>query len=214
MDIFLSNNHIFQIMNKKHLVAFDFDGTITSKDTLLEFIKFSKGKFKFLCGLLLFLPLLIAYKLKIYSNWKMKQKVFSYYFKGMPLSEFNNLCQDFADNNMNIIRPKAIKQINEYIKQDFEITIVSASIENWVLPFANKLRINNVIGTQVETNKRNILTGNFSTSNCYGKEKVNRLLKNYPDRENYYLIAFGDSNGDSELLNFADEKYYKELEKE
>jgi HAD superfamily hydrolase (TIGR01490 family) len=213
MDSNLFNNNLFLMTEKKYIAAFDFDGTITTKDTFVKFIRFSKGNYSFFCGFLLFLPLLMAYKLNVYPNWKLKQKIFSYFFKGMSLSAFNTICKDFANNQQHIIRPKAIKQIDEYLKQDFEITIISASIENWVAPFANNLKINNVICTKIETNDNNILTGKFSTPNCYGKEKVSRLLENYPDRENYHLIAFGDSRGDKELLNLADEKYYKALEK-
>lgn len=40
----------------KQIVAFDFDGTITNRDTLLEFIKFAKGKTAFYLGFLLHLP--------------------------------------------------------------------------------------------------------------------------------------------------------------
>jgi len=194
-------------MEKKYIVAFDFDGTITTKDTLLEFIKFSKGKFHFIFGFLLFSPLLIAYKLKIYPNWKVKQQIFSYFFKGMSIAVFNKFCEDFAGKYQHLIKPKVMLQIDEYLKQNFEIVVVSASIKNWVAPFAGKLKIPNVICTEIELNDHGVLTGKFSTLNCYGKEKVNRLLKNYPDRESYYLIAFGDSIGDRELLNFADEKY-------
>ena len=53
---------------KKGIAFFDFDGTITTKDTLLEFIKFSKGNLLFYAGFLLNLHFLVAYKLKIISN--------------------------------------------------------------------------------------------------------------------------------------------------
>ncbi len=49
------------------------------------------------------------------------------------------------------------------------------------------------------------LTGRFSSRNCYGQEKVNRLLRVEPHRETYRLIAYGDSRGDREMLAFADE---------
>jgi HAD superfamily hydrolase (TIGR01490 family) len=195
----------------KTVIAFDFDGTITTKDTFLKFIQFSKGNCRFLCGFLLFLPLIMAYKLKIYPNWKVKQQIFSYFFKGMSLSAFNEICEDFAKNHQHIIRPKAIKQLNEYLKQNFEIIIVSASIKNWVIPFADKLGIDNVICTEIEIDNNDVLTGNFSTKNCYGQEKINRLLEIYPDREGYYLIAFGDSRGDKELIKFANEGYYNKF---
>ena len=196
----------------QNIVVFDFDGTITKKDTFLKFIQFSKGNFSFFCGFLLFLPLIIAFKLKIYANWKLKQKIFSYFFKGTSLSAFNKICEDFAENHQHIIRPKAIEKIDEYIAQNFEVIIISASIKNWVIPFANKLGIKNVICTEIELSDNMILTGKFSTRNCYGKEKVNRLLGIYPDRKEYYLVAYGDSRGDKELLDFADEKWYKVLE--
>ena len=83
-------------MDKREIVVFDFDGTLTTKDTLLEFIKFSHGKFSFYMGLLLNSPILIAYKLKIYPNWKAKQALFTYFFHGISYSEFQMLCVDFA----------------------------------------------------------------------------------------------------------------------
>lgn len=65
-----------------------------------------------------------------------------------------------------------------------------------------------VIGTQVEV-RNGRLTGRFLTKNCYGQEKVNRILDYLPDRKTYRLIAYGDSRGDQELLAFADEAHYK-----
>jgi phosphoserine phosphatase len=40
-------------------------------------------------------------------------------------------------------------------------------------------------------------------------EKVNRLKELYPERETYHLMAYGDSRGDKELLDYADERNYK-----
>ena len=69
----------------KQIVAFDFDGTITNRDTLLEFIKFAKGKTAFYLGFLLHLPWLLAMKCHLYPNWKTKQMIFSYFFKGVNI---------------------------------------------------------------------------------------------------------------------------------
>lgn len=74
----------------KQIVAFDFDGTITNRDTLLEFIKFAKGKTAFYLGFLLHLPWLLAMKCHLYPNWKTKQMIFSYFFKGVNLDEFDD----------------------------------------------------------------------------------------------------------------------------
>ena len=86
-----------------------------------------------------------------------------------------------------------------------EVLIVSASIDNWVQPFFPEVK---VVGTQVEV-KDGHLTGRFLTKNCYGQEKVDRILAIYRHRQEYELIAFGDSRGDKEMLDFADEAHYK-----
>jgi len=55
----------------------------------------------------------------------------------------------------------------------------------------------------------NKLTGNFSNENCCGKQKVKMLFEKYKDRDLYYSWAYGDRNGDKELSQIADEKFYK-----
>ncbi|MDR0506163.1 MAG: haloacid dehalogenase-like hydrolase [Dysgonamonadaceae bacterium] len=190
------------------IAAFDFDGTITTKDTFVEFICFAKGKFAFGSGFALFSPLLIAYKLRLYPNWKVKQQIFSFFFKGMKLADFDKLCADFTARNFpDLLNLKSLKAIEEHLQNGAQLVVISASPENWVRPFAEKLGISNVLCTELEINNEQRLTGKFASKNCYGQEKVNRLLQQYPNRNEYYLVAYGDSRGDSELLAFADEKY-------
>ena len=194
----------------RKIYAFDFDGTLTTKDTLLEFIRFAKGSGQMFRGFLLFSPLLILMKLHLFPNWKVKQKIFSYFFKGMKIDDFNALCTRFAKQNRHLLRPAGIEKVRQTIdKEHTTVLIISASIDNWVRPFFDEIdKKIQVLGTQIEI-KKGRLTGQFTTKNCYGEEKVNRLTALYPHRETYYLIAFGDSRGDKELLAFADKGFYK-----
>ena len=82
--------------------------------------------------------------------------------------------------------------------------MVSASIDEWVRPFCKTLGVKDVLCTEIEVNKNGIITGRFLNNNCYGQEKVNRLLQVEPEREAYFLYAYGDSRGDKEMLGFAD----------
>ena len=189
----------------KKIVAFDFDGTLTTKDTLIEFIRYACGTGAFVKGFLSYAHLLVLMKLGLYPNWKAKQKVFSYFFEGMKIEEFDGLCQRFAKDNQHLLRPKGIEAIQQALDKGAEVLIVSASIDNWVKAFFNTLC---VVGTQIEI-KDGLLTGRFLTKNCYGQEKVNRILALYPNRSEYHLTAYGDSRGDKELLAFADESHYK-----
>ena len=189
----------------RQIVAFDFDGTLTTKDTLIVFIRYACGTGAFVKGFLRYAHLLVLMKLGLYPNWKAKQKVFAYFFEGMKIEEFDGLCQRFAKDNQHLLRPKGIEAIQQALDKGAEVLIVSASIDNWVKAFFNTLC---VVGTQIEI-KDGLLTGRFLTKNCYGQEKVNRILALYPNRSEYHLTAYGDSRGDKELLAFADESHYK-----
>ena len=191
-------------MEKRGVAAFDFDGTITRKDTLLEFIKFVKGKSSCYWGVLLYAPLLVAYKLKLYPNWKVKQRFFAHFFKGMPYTEFCRWGECFAARIDPIVNPSVLEKLVQHQRQGDETYIVSASVKEWILPWAQKVGVSHVIATEVEVDSLGVLTGRFSTKNCYGREKVVRFLAQEPCRESYYLYAYGDSSGDKYMLEFAD----------
>ena len=165
----------------RKVYAFDFDGTLTTCDTLLAFIRYAKGTPAFVRGFLRHAHLLVLMKLRLYPNWKAKQKVFSYFFKGMDLETFDSLCQRFAADSRSLIRPQGFQLIAQAQEEGADVLIVSASIDNWVQPFFPQVKV------------------------------LNRILALYPDRNTYHLTAYGDSRGDKELLAFADESHYQAL---
>ena len=122
----------------RKVYAFDFDGTLTTCDTLLAFIRYAKGTPAFVRGFLRHAHLLVLMKLRLYPNWKAKQKVFSYFFKGMDLETFDSLCQRFAADNRSLLRPKGLQLIAQAKEEGADVLIVSASIDNWVQPFFDR----------------------------------------------------------------------------
>ena len=60
--------------------------------------------------------------------------------------------------------------------------------------------------------KNGKLTGKFSTKNCFGIEKVNRIKEKYNLSEYNVIYAYGNSSGDKEMLSIANEKYYKRFD--
>lgn len=188
----------------RKVYAFDFDGTLTTRDTLLAFIRYACGTRAFLLGFLRHAHQLVLMKLGFYPNWKAKQHIFSYFFKDIDLEAFNTLCRQFAADNRQLLRPQGLQLVAQALHEGADVLIVSASIDNWVQPFFPEVT---VLGTQIEVIDGR-LTGRFLTKNCYGQEKVNRILALYPDRRSYHLTAYGDSRGDKELLAFADDPHW------
>lgn len=147
--------------------------------------------------------LVVGYEVSPLSQLEDQADDFLLFFKGVNLDEFDAVCyRFFMERGENLLYQDAVKQIKQHLYRGDEIVVISASIDNWVKPFAESLGINQVLGTQLELSGTGHLTGRFATANCYGEEKVKRLLQLYPDRTQYRLVVYGDSRGDKELLAF------------
>lgn len=194
--------------NSSVIAVFDFDGTITNKDTLFDFIHFYFGMPRLILGLILLSPVLVLFKLGFVANNKAKQILFSYFFKGKKIEDFDDVCQNYSDRVGEILKPGAIQKIKEHQQEGHLVIIDSASISNWIIPWAKQIGIVEVIGTRIEV-KNGLITGKFFGENCYGQEKVRRLLEQYPNRGTYELYAYGDSSGDKQLLEIADHSSYR-----
>lgn len=190
----------------KRLALFDFDGTITKRDTLLGFLKFVFGWTGLLRGLVTLSPLLISYALKKISNHHAKEKLLGYFFAGWSEQKFNEVCRDYSLHHIDsLVRPQARERLAYHKNNDDRIIVVSASLENWLKPWCEKNGLE-VIGTQMLV-RDGILTGQFATPNCYGEEKVNRVLEFLSEKNYATIFAYGDSQGDIAMLNFANESW-------
>ena len=197
---------------KRKIAFFDFDGTITTKDTLLEFIKFSKGNLQFFLGFLLNSPYLIAYKLKIISNQSAKEKVLRFFFRGTLADVFEDYCSKFSEKALpQLIRYGAIQEIRRLQHDDYIVVVVSASPENWIRQWANEMQVQ-LLASKLEV-KANQITGKILGKNCRGEEKVRRITECYTLSDFDQVIAYGDSNGDKPMLKLAKTSFYKPFRK-
>lgn len=192
----------------KKLVIFDFDGTLTRKDSMLELTRYHCGFFRFSIGMLFLSPVLVLYKLKLYPNWKAKQHFLTIFFGGMDLEKFNAICEDFSKERLpGLIRPLALKKLEEYKAKGDQMVIVSASAENWLNSWGKENDLP-VIATRLEVQKGSI-TGKLKGRNCHGPEKVKRLKEQFNLQHFTEIIVYGDSEGDKELFDVATEHHFK-----
>ena len=208
--------------------VFDFDGTLTTRDTLLLFIRHARGWWALFGGLLLFSPLLVLMKLHLADNGRTKERLFCHYFSGMLERDFDALCQSFARSHTHVLRTAGLRTVLQALDRGDRVVVLSASIDRWVeaclRPFLVSSSLFQVLGTEIEVVDGR-LTGRFATPNCYGPEKVRRLkefLKEVSPRGDVegatkvsprgdvegalegtpFILAYGDSRGDKELLAY------------
>ncbi len=195
-------------LDNTNLSLFDFDGTISSKDSMIDFTQYAVGKLTYFFGLIQLIPTLTAYAFKLMPNHIAKEKFISYFFKGWYADRFETVTKQYSLEQLDkIIRPKAMEKIAWHKAQGHKIVIVSASIECWLKPWCDKHNID-LVATRLEI-KNGKLTGKFATKNCYGIEKVNRIKEKYNLSNYNYIYAYADSKGDKEFLRLANKRYYK-----
>ena len=190
------------------IAFFDFDGTITKEDSTIKFIRFFSGDLRYIIGIIVLSPLLILYKLNILSNNYIKKVIITYFFKGISEVYFKNQVKLFSSSIINkLIRKKALDRLDWHKNQGHKIVVVSASINLWLQDWCD---FNNftLIASELEI-VNGIITGNLLYNNCHGPEKVKRILNKYNLSDYTYIYAYGNSRGDYEMLDIANEKYYK-----
>jgi phosphatidylglycerophosphatase C len=190
------------------IAFFDFDGTITTKDTMLEFIKFCKGNASYYKGMIKLSPYLVMLKAGLVSNTVAKEKMLAHFFGQTSLKKFNEDCRQF---NIKIvpalIRAGAIKKIKEHFDNKDEVVVVSASAENWIADWCNANGIK-YLATQLEIIDEKI-TGKLSSANCHGEEKVNRIHQAFKLTDYSTIYCYGDTSGDKPILKLATFAFYK-----
>ena len=195
-------------MSKPALALFDFDGTITTKDTLLEFIIHTRGFWNFWRGIMVLSPVLFLFKAKIIPNWKAKELMLSYFFKGMDYGEFEAKCSSFATDTIpTLVRKQAMEKIDTHLRRGDRVVIVSASPENWVKKWADAYGLE-CLATRMQVSDGTI-TGKFSGKNCHGPEKVERIKCHLNVADFKEIHAYGDSQGDEAMMKLATASYYK-----
>lgn len=192
----------------KSIAFFDLDGTVSSKDTMLEFIKFAKGRLHFALGFLINSPYFIAYKLNPKLNQWAKEKLMSYFFNNTPLTQFQKWGDAFATEKLpQLIRPKAAAEIQRLKQAGTIIVIVSASLDSWVRKWTEQNNLQ-LLASMPEV-KDGKITGYIKGKNCHGQEKVRRIKVAYALDQFDAIYAYGDTPGDQPMLKLATVAHYK-----
>lgn len=190
------------------LAVFDFDGTLTTKDSMLAFCRYVVGPIKYASGFILLLPSLIAFKLGRLSNTEAKEAFLKQFLGGKSRSLLEEKAWEFAEKEIpNMLRPRGLAKLQEYQAAGCRVVIVSASLDIWLKPWTESTGVE-LLCTEGAW-EADTFTGRLLGPNCHGQEKVGRLLHLLKGQRPSRVIAYGDSSGDAELLEWADEGFFK-----
>lgn len=197
------------------VAAFDFDGTLTYRDTFIPFLNFVKGRFLTLAYLTLSLPALIPCLFKNSEGRQLaKESLLKQFFKNMPREQIEAYGKQFAEKKLpGLLRPEALKCLRWHQKQGHRCILVSANLDIYLNPWAKMMGFQEIITSQVAS-LNGLITGKLIGNNVWGPEKERLLRELLGPKENFVLYAYGDSLGDKELLALADKPFYRQFHHE
>ena len=195
----------------KKLAIFDIDYTITKKETLMEFYKYSlEEDIKNIRFLPRALYSGLMYGVGIYDEKRVKE-CFLKFIDNIEEEKLQDLVKRFYKNRLSkILYKDAVDMMYKLKKEGYDIYLISASPEFYINEFYNIDVVDKVIGTRFEFKEGKFIRKMLG-SNCKGEEKVKRL-KEVLSKENIEVdfkdsYMFSDSLSDKPLLDLVGKPY-------
>lgn len=197
------------------VAAFDFDGTLTRRDTFMPFLARGLGWPRFALALLQCSPWLAGYALRLVRNDVAKQRLMLATLKGKSTAEMDDwtaqwLAHDFPGQ----LREDAMERLAWHQQQGHCCVMVSASPDIYLARVARQLGFDALLCTEMAVEDGR-LTGLMRTPNCHGEQKVIRLKAWLARRfgvdaaDDLTLYAYGDTSGDKPMLRMAQHAWYR-----
>jgi phosphatidylglycerophosphatase C len=189
------------------IAAFDLDGTLTTRDCVVPFLREVAGTGRIVAGLLR-RPTDSGRALARRDRDALKQLSAGATFRDREVAPLELIATNFAHRvQSRWMRGETVALLEAHRDAGDPIVIVSASFEIYAAPLGRLLGVDEVLATRLEVADGRF-TGSLDGANCRGPEKVVRLHRwleqRGTPRRTVEVVAYGDSSGDEQLLADAD----------
>lgn len=193
-----------------NLALFDFDGTISNRDSFLYFL-WSVNSKKMIRTCVSSLPGIVLYLAKSDPGTSLKEAFLTKMLAGHQFNALKKRADDYCSRLLpGIIRDGFWPCLQRHQSAGDSIYIVSASPRFMLEPWCRRHQLK-LIGTELETDAHGCLTGKLAGNNCKGVEKVERIVSEINLEKYVSISAYGDTPSDQPMLELADtdQRFYK-----
>ena len=190
------------------LALFDFDGTITNRETMPDFMYASVRPGRLLIGKFLLLPLIVGYKAKLVSGVTVRAAICYVGFRGVPMQEVEAHGQRFAEQFLpTTLRAEAMARMSWHKARGDTVVVVSGGLDIYLRAWCHAQGVELLCSALEHRNGK--LTGRYSGKQCVREEKARVVEQRYPRNRFDRIFAYGDTPEDFALLALADEPFYQ-----
>lgn len=191
-----------------NLALFDFDGTITTRETFPDFMRFAVAPRRLALGTLVLAPLIVGYRLGAVSGPRVRSSIVNFGFRGVAEAAVTQAGQAFARDVLpRLLRPEALQRIQWHKAQGDAVVVVSGGFDVYLSHWCTQHGLA-LICSRLES-ARGVLTGRYLGEQCVGAEKCRRVREEYDVERFPVVFAYGDTAEDLEMLGMAQEKYFR-----
>jgi phosphatidylglycerophosphatase C len=191
-----------------NLALFDFDGTITFKDSFTPFIFYAVEPTRMALGKVVLSPMIAAYKLGLVRTSRMRTTVVGFGFRGRREADVREMGLSYAREKLSAITsPRALERIEWHKARGDAVVVVSASLDVYLSAWCKEAGVD-LICTELEA-RGGMLTGRYRHGDCTGKEKARRVRERYDVRAYEVVYAYGDTKEDDAMLALAHKRFFR-----
>ena len=185
------------------VAAFDFDGTLTRRDTLAPFLVRSHGSARVAGAVLRHGPTLASAALGRGDRDRAKAELLHTLYADTDVAIAAGLGQQYATQVLaRRMRNDTLARLEWHRREGHELLLITASLALYAEPIAERLGIPTVFATRL-AQTGGVFSGALDGANMRGPEKA-RVLDEHLAGSDAVVWAYGDSAGDRELLARAD----------
>jgi phosphatidylglycerophosphatase C len=193
----------------RQIAAFDFDGTLTHRDTLVPFLVRACGARRVAAAASRVAPTAARARLgrlqaAVHHRDEVKAALVRHLLAGREAVWLADEAERFAATLPRRIRPEMARQVAWHREAGHELVIVSAGLDVYLGPYGSAAGFDHVIAVELEVDEAGVLTGELAAPNVRGPEKATRLRAWLAGDDPDFVWAYGNSSGDRELLELAD----------
>jgi phosphatidylglycerophosphatase C len=203
------------------LAVFDFDGTLTTRDSSLPFLAFAAGRARLAASLVLRGPLLLAdltlavgrsrasadgWSL-LRERWELAVhgRLLGALFRGRTEADLRELGRRFAAEALDaMVAPAALAQVAWHRSRGHRCVLVTGSLDTYMEPWGLRAGFERVLASRVAHDLERVVVGGFEGEPCWGDAKLARLREAVGPLEDYTVVVYGNEPADRQLLDAAD----------
>lgn len=189
------------------LALFDFDGTLTTRETFPDFMRYAVARPRLLIGGVLLAPVVFGYRRGWVGGNPTRASIVQLGLRGVDATRLRSQGEAFARDALpHVLRQDAMARLQWHRERGDRIVVVSGGLDVYLAPWCAAQGVELLCSVLAERGGR--ITG-YDGVQCVGEEKVRRIRALCDPRAYAAVHAYGDTHEDLAMLAMAHHRTYR-----